>query len=42
MGDYDFVFEWYKAPRSEEVNLLIERIDEALAPIGVKYTIATK
>jgi hypothetical protein len=42
MGDYDFVFEWYKAPKSEEVNVLIEKIDEALGPIGVKYTIATK
>jgi len=42
MGDFDFVFEWFKAPKSEEVNVLIEKIDEALAPIGVRYTIATK
>ncbi len=42
MGDFDFVFEWFKEPKSEEVNQLIERIDEALAPLGVKYTIATK
>ena len=42
MGDFDFVFEWYKDPKMEQVNMLIERIDEALAPLGVKYTIATK
>jgi hypothetical protein len=26
----------------EQVNMLIEQIDEALEPLGVKYTIATK
>ena len=42
MGDFDFVFEWFKDPKMEQVNMLIEKIDEALAPLGVKYTIATK
>jgi len=42
MGDFDFVFEWFKEPKMEEVNMLIEKIDEALEPLGVKYTIATK
>jgi len=42
MGDYDFVFEWFKEPKVEQINMLIEQIDEALAPLGVQYTIATK
>ena len=42
IGDFDFVFEWFKEPKMEQVNMLIERIDEALAPLGVKYTITTK
>jgi hypothetical protein len=42
MGDFDFVFEWFKDPKMEQVNMLIGQIDEALAPLGVKYTITTK
>ena len=42
MVDYDFVFEWFKEPKVEQLNMLIEQIDEALAPLGVKYTITTK
>ncbi len=42
MGDFDFVFEWFKEPKMEQVNMLIEQIDDALAPLGVKYTITTK
>ena len=42
MGDFDFVFEWFKEPKMEQVNMLIEKIDDALQPLGVKYTIATK
>ena len=42
MGDADFVFEWFKEPKAEEINLLIEKIDEVLQPLGVKYTIASK
>ena len=42
MGDFDFVFEWFKEPKMDQVNMLIEKIDEALAPLGVKYTITTK
>jgi len=42
MGDFDFVFEWFREPKMEQVNTLIERIDEALEPLGVKYTITTK
>jgi hypothetical protein len=42
MGDFDFVFEWFTDPKMEQVNMLIEQIDEALEPLDVKYTIATK
>ena len=42
MGDFDFVFEWFKEPKMDQVNMLIEQVDAALAPLGVKYTIATK
>jgi hypothetical protein len=42
MGDVDFIFEWFKEPKVEQVNMLIEKIDEALGPLGVEYTIATK
>ena len=42
IGEYDFVFEWFKPPKTDELNMLIERIDEALTPLGVKYTITTK
>jgi hypothetical protein len=42
MSDFDFVFEWFKEPKMEQINMLIEKIDETLAPLGVKYTIATK
>jgi len=39
---HDLVFEWLKAPKVEQVNALIEKIDEALKPLGVEYTISTK
>ncbi|MFP3951422.1 MAG: hypothetical protein ACLFVP_04700 [Candidatus Bathyarchaeia archaeon] len=42
LGDYDFFFEWFKEPNMDELNLLIERIDESLEPLGCKYTITTK
>jgi hypothetical protein len=42
LGDYDFYFEWFKNPTMDELNNLIEKIDEALAPLGVKYTLTTK
>ena len=42
LGEYDFFFEWFKEPTTDELNNLIEKIDEALAPIGSKYTITTK
>jgi hypothetical protein len=42
LGEYDFFFEWFKDPTMDELNNLIEKIDEALAPIGSRYTITSK
>jgi hypothetical protein len=42
LGEYDFYYEWFTKPTMKQVQDLIERIDEALAPTGVKYTITTK
>jgi hypothetical protein len=42
LGDADFFFEWFSEPSINQLNLLIEKIDEALMPLGVSYTIATK
>jgi hypothetical protein len=42
LGEYDFFFEWFTKPTMKQVENLIERIDESLAPLGVKYTITTK
>lgn len=43
LGEYDFFFEWYeKNPTSGEIMELIEKIDEALAPLGCLYSITTK
>lgn len=42
LGDDDFFFEWARDPTWKEVDELIEKIDEELAPLGCKYTISTK
>ena len=42
LGEYDFFFEWFRDPSSEDLNSLIEKIDDALTPLGCKYTITTK
>jgi len=42
LGEHDFYFEWFTKPTMKQVEGLIERIDDALAPLGVKYTITTK
>jgi hypothetical protein len=42
LGEYDFYYEWFTKPTMKQVEDLIERIDTALAPLGVKYTITTK
>ena len=42
LGEYDFYFEWFKNPTIAEIEDLISRVDEALTPTGVHYTITTK
>lgn len=42
LGEYDFFFEWFREPSTKELNELLEKIDETLAPLGCKYTITTK
>ena len=42
LGEYDFFFEWFKDPSTEQLNELIEKIDKELSKLGCKYTITTK
>ena len=42
LGENDFFFEWARDPTWKEIDELIEKIDDALAPLGCKYTITTR
>ena len=42
LGEYDFYYEWFTKPNMDQLNGLIEKIDEAMTPLGCKYTITTK
>ncbi len=42
LGEHDFFFEWFTKPNMAQVEDLIEKIDEVLEPLGVKYTLTTK
>lgn len=42
LGEYDFFFEWFKKPTMNELHYLMEKIDDTLSKIGVRYTITTK
>ena len=42
LGDYDFYFEWFTKPSMNQIYDLIQKIDDTLSPLGVKYTITTK
>ena len=42
LGEHDFFFEWEKDPTSDQLRTLITKIDNALTPLGCKYTITTK
>jgi hypothetical protein len=42
VGQYDFYYEWFQKPSVSQLEDLISKIDEALTPVGVKYTITTK
>jgi hypothetical protein len=42
LGEYDYCYEWLRGqPDTKDFLKLIEKIDEALTPLGVKYTITT-
>jgi len=42
LGEYDYYFEWFQRPRMKDLEVLIEKLDEALKPLGCQYTITTK
>ena len=42
LGEYDFYYEWFKNPTRDELHFFIEKIDETLTQVGVRYTITTK
>ena len=42
LGDYDFFFEWFVDPTTDQLNDLIEKVDNTLKPLKCKYTITTK
>ena len=42
LGEFDFYYEWFKKPSVAQIQDLIIKIDEALASVGVRYTITTK
>ena len=42
VGEHDFYFEWFKEPTMDQLKTLIKKVDDALAPLGVRYTITTK
>lgn len=42
LGKNDFYFEWFTKPTMDQIIDLIEKIDKALEPTGVRYTITTK
>ena len=42
VGEYDFYFEWMIDPSQEHIMELLGKIDEALKPLGCRYTITTK
>jgi hypothetical protein len=42
LGENDFFFEWARDPTWKDLEELIGKIDEALSPLGCKYTIITR
>ena len=42
LGEYDFFYEWFQKPSVSEVEDLISKIDKALKPVKVRYTLTTK
>jgi hypothetical protein len=41
IGNYDYFYEWFKTPTVEQLYSLIQKIDEALTPLGCKYSITS-
>ena len=41
LGEHDFYFEWFVSPTQDQINDLIQKVDDALSPLGAKYTITT-
>jgi len=42
LKEYNFFFEWFQDPSTDQLKNLIENIDEVLKPLGCLYTITTK
>lgn len=42
VGEYDFYYEWVSEPSQTRLTDLIQKIDDALKPLGCRYTITTK
>ncbi len=42
LGEYDFFFEWFTDPNMDQLDMLTQKLDEALEPLGCRYTITTK
>jgi len=42
LGANDFFYEWFQKPSVAQVEELIAKIDETLAPTGARYTLTTK
>jgi len=42
LGEEDFFFEWSKVPSKDQINELKDKIENALKPFDVKYTISNK
>lgn len=39
LGEYDFYYEWFMPPSRAQVEDLVKRMDEALKPLGARYTV---
>jgi hypothetical protein len=42
LGEFDFFFEWFEEPSMAEYEKLVSQIDDALSPLGCRYSIITK
>jgi hypothetical protein len=38
----DFVFEWFVKPSKEQMQMLMEKMDETLKPLALKYALKSK